>query len=289
MLQFGMKSPPETSLQSSLYNFLVPSAVVKMHSISIIVLIASVFRLSFAIFPNNTNLFDDYPPLCSELNTSMFSIIDEFKSGAHLKSSPRVKRSTRDYTFSFNLTEFDVINLNFTLFLEPGHNISTALINGTLFRILPINYYITAYQFVNRSSGFKEEFVLIEGTRCKVQFDEQIEAYGNVVCWEKASFCRGSEMDCIDNDDVNHLCYDVKTNRGKNRRDSGDYYLVELGEKIYWRSHLKHFIFEDGTYLTANATLNKWSCTEYGTLVLCDLIYYGEGGGSVQLLETLAG
>lgn len=146
---------------------------------------------------------------------------------------------------------------------------------------------------MNRSSGFQEEFVLIEGSRCKVQYDKKIEAYENVVCWEKPSFCRGSEIDCIKNDDVNHLCYDVNTNRGRKpaeqESDTADHYLVEVGEKVYWRSHLKHFIFEDGTYLTANATLHKWNCNEDGSLVLCNLIFYGEGGGSVQLLKSIAG
>lgn len=262
-----------------------------MHSISIIVLVASVVQVSFAIFPNNTNLFAEYPPLCSELNSSMFSMIEDFISRAQPPSRP--KRSIQDYTFSFNLTQSDVVNLNFTLNLETNQNVSSALINATLFRILPINYYITAYQFVNRSSGFQEEFVLIEGTRCKVQFDKEIGAYDNVVCWEKPSFCRGSEIDCIKNDDVNHLCYDVKTNRGRKpveqNGDTSDHYLMEVGEKLYWRSHLKHIIFEDGTYLTAMATLNKWNCKEVGRLVLCDLIYYGEGGGTVQLLKSIAG
>lgn len=262
-----------------------------MHSISIIVLIASVVQVSFAIFPNHTNLFAEYPPLCSELNSSMFSMIEDFMSGA--QSTARSKRSTKDYTFAFNITQSDVVNLNFTLNLEANQNVSSALINGTLFEILPINYYITAYQFVNRSSGLQEEFVLIEGTRCKVQFDRKIGAYDKVVCWEKPSFCRGSEIDCIKNDDVNHLCYDVKTNRGRkpieHDSETADHYLMEVGEKLYWRSHLKHFIFDDGTYSTAMATLNKWDCKEDGALVLCDLIYYGGGGGSVQLLKSIAG
>lgn len=263
-----------------------------MHSISIIVLIVSVVSVSCdEIFPNNTNLFADYPKLCSELNSSMFTMIEDFVSGT--QSTSKSKRSTQDYTFSFNITHSDVVNLNFSLSLDPGLNVSSVMPNGTLFSILPINYYVTAYEFVNRSSGFREEFVLIEGTRCKVQYDKKIEAYGNVVCWEKPSFCRGSEIDCINNDDADHLCYDVKTASGQKPVQQGsdnvDHYLVEIGEKIYWRSHLKHFIFEDGTYSTAKATLDKWNCKEEGTLVLCDLIFYGEGGGSVQLLKSIAG
>lgn len=115
-----MTSESDNSFQQTHFESI--KLVTKMHSITIIALIASAVSANCEIFPNNTNLFANYPALCAELNSSMFSLIEDFISGT--PSTSRSKRSTKDYTFSFNLTQSDVINLNFTLNLEPDQNAS---------------------------------------------------------------------------------------------------------------------------------------------------------------------
>lgn len=138
-----------------------------MHSILIIVVVmASVLGIGSQILPSN--LFKDHPSLCSELSSTMSEMFKDY----NVDPSKLVQRSkreiTEDFQFvssqllsrrnrssAFNVFRFQIPKcddpFNVTLKFDSGLNVSSIVPNGTLLNLLPMEYHVTEFRFINRS------------------------------------------------------------------------------------------------------------------------------------------
>lgn len=251
------------------------------------------------IFPQDPKMFDDHPELCKNIYSEMWSLRDALKMMSREEitdkmANPRMKRDVAKeiYNFTFIYDHDPDRFLNLNLKLDSGQMVSSMMTEGTLQNVLPINYKVTWYSFTNGSEE-NDNYVLIEGKRCKFQYDESSGKFGDEICWDKPSICKGWIDECIVNDDVDYLCYDTESNDGKRVFDTTvEYSSTDFGEKLYWFTHLSYFIFDDGSYVSAGRTLNVWDCYQNGLSVVCDKTnksYDYDGDGlDASLLDTVS-
>lgn len=253
------------------------NTTVDMRHWTVIVAILSTAVSVWSILPTDPSMFDDHPELCKTIYSDMMSLRDASRIIPKAAVTERLKRKTREtkgdiYNFTF-IYEHDpdkFLNVKLNLRLDPGQTVASLMPEGTLLNILPINYKLTWYSFTLEPNR-NDDFILIEGKRCKFQYDRDLKTYREEVCWEKPSICRGWIDECIANDDIDHLCYDTVSKEGK--RDSGcssELYSSDLGEKLYWFTHSSYFIYDDGTYFSANRSLDIWDCQQDGFSVVCN-------------------
>lgn len=237
----------------------------------------------------NKNLFKRDQELCKKLNRSYFS-------GAEL---PKIEYEEynllhNNYTLPGNWFDVEGVECNdlvtktfvFNYKGESSVGISTKLprdadvnelmLDKTVRKIFPVNYKITDYEY--------NTHFLIEGERCKAQYDKASNKLINKRCWNTPSFCRGSRANCILNDDENRFCYDAYTGEGLGERKPGEvFYSMDIGERLYWALHARNY--RDGE--NSDVWYYKWDCKDSGKYVFCDFITDGEY--PLLILKTLSG
>lgn len=289
-----------------------------MHS-SLWLVILSTSVVLCVSFPFNG--LQDIPELCLKLNNTF---IEEFESlGVSLEEffnssqseynlnpkTPKAEEiffnqthlilkpeSSEHYTFRFLMGVW-----NFTIQFDSSANISSIVPNGTLAELLPMDYHITRYAFPPKIYFYvpenteEEIFHIIEGTRCKFSFNNDTGADGKEVCWNTPSICRGNFSKCIENDDIDHFCYDDISQEGtKPPTEDTEVHWTEIALSIYWKKLATYFIRENKTIEFHEASLKEWVCREYGgkgiTFYCEPKWFYSPGSlyGSLAL-KTLSG
>lgn len=240
---------------------------------------------------SNKNLFSSDQELCKKLNKSLFDNAElpkvEFEEYNLLRNDYTLPGNFFDVegvesnnlvtkTFVFNYKDESTVEI--TTKLPRDANISELMLDKTVRKIFPVNYKITDYKF--------NEYFLIEGERCKAQYDKASNKLINKRCWNTPSFCRGSRANCILNDDENRLCYDAYTGEGGGRRRPGEvFYSMDIGERIYWTLHARNYMNEGEE--NSDVWYYKWECKDSGKYVFCDFITDGEY--PLLILKTLSG
>lgn len=285
-------------------------------------LILSIFVISVSCnLPRDPNMFSEHPPLCEDIyedmNDRIYRIIQAAKVLGPQKSigwedvryenllklkaeySQNFTGPAEYYKFSFNKSSSEpLLNLTLKINLHKGQNISSLMPENTLLFILPVNYNVTVFHFERDGEIKPPRFVLIQGRRCKYQYNKEENLYENVTCWEEPSLCRGSLDACLDNDDADHLCFDEDTSEGKIILDPANVfeYSTTISRKIFWQSHLTHYILQYGKFLTQVPKINKWSCEEVLDVtneIFCTILDggfgFGFGGATLKTLSGYAG
>lgn len=234
------------------------------------------------------NLFNSEQELCQRLNKTLKSALHgdiSWKTrddGVRTESSSYVlpgnffdlegKQSNDLVTkhFTFNYDPVRKLALNITTKLPRQANINELMRDGTVRTIFPVNYQISEYTYDN--DGVKASFYLIQGERCKAKYNRKRGILTNKRCWNTPSLCRGSQGECLMNDDENVDCYDAVTGEGKKQDRSNEiHYSVEIGERIYWKSHFNMNLYHASG---SDHSLYKWKCTDQGEHVTCDYVDY---------------
>ncbi|KAL5279395.1 hypothetical protein ACFFRR_003789 [Megaselia abdita] len=250
----------------------------------------------------NEKLFNSNQELCKALNKTLN---DERAKRVERKFSPQSEDSfdtfvlpgnyldvegdntedwvTKHFVFNYRLPlvyNHDKPVLNITTKIHPNTTIKDLMSDGTLRNIFPINYRIT--EFYDVKSYFP--YYLIEGERCKAEYDQETKKLTNRKCWTTPSFCRGLRGNCILNDDENSLCYDMHSEEGKGETNLQEiHYSLHIGERIFWNVH-----FNPAQTNTMSYWLMRWNCTEIDEHVFCDYIDDG-GRPHLTVLKTLSG
>lgn len=186
---------------------------------------------------------------------------------------------TKNFVFNYRMPfvyghENSVLNISTKI--PKNASIKDLMSDGTVRNILPVNYRITKFYTKDYVS-----FYLIEGERCKAQYDRETKKLVNRRCWKTPSFCRGFLGNCILNDDEDSLCYDVSTQEGKRPDKPEDiHYSVNIGERVYWNVHMEPGI--------SDYWLIRWNCKEEVDYVFCDYIDDGDRP-HITVLKTLSG
>lgn len=260
-----------------------------MHSTAILIIFA-VISLSTSFLLNQT-LFNGYPPLCSELNTTMYERIDKIlkmpQSTNVVKSRP--KRALNQYKLSFNNLFVNDKNLSFSIILPKGYNLKY-LKDNKFPNYTPLSYNITVFHFLPFPTELN--FVLIEGKRCKYKFNGKINQYEAFKCWEKPSFCQGSIEACLVNDDEDSLCYDEISKRGERVQSSSDSSLPNVAGKVFLE-HLDfthYYVLNDGRVNFKTDIFYYWDCEEMkDKLGFCELFAFSWYKYDLKSLKTLSG
>lgn len=248
--------------------------------------------------------FDDlFEDLKSKFERSKRAINQDFYfNSTHLIDQRR--RSNRHYVFHFEIGALECDKKwNFTVQLDSSVNINSIVPTGTLAEILPMDYRAKKIKFVDGPPDYRGDFegptfYVMEGSRCK-----KTGPYDNLVCWDKPSLCRGAKgdfwdnKDCINNDDVDHLCYDTESKKGKNPNSKDpqklEVHWAEIAESIYWAGITTHEVFPNGTIRSYDATLQEWKCTQSsveGVNFFCEPSWKPSCGGfDTKVLKTLSG
>lgn len=180
----------------------------------------------------------------------------------------------KKFVFDYGQFGYGVPVLNITTKLPRNSNLSELVPEGIVTNIFPVNYRITAFY----SPGYAS-YYLIEGERCKADFDKKSQKLTNRRCWSTPSFCKGWRGDCILNDDENALCYNLDTLAGKREEKPDEvHYSILIGEMLYWKyiTNEPYFFY-------------RWNCTDLKEYVQCIYIDTHDPRPHITLLKTLSG
>lgn len=267
----------------------------------LVVLAVSAVYCNSQIFPFSA--FENHPELCKDLSEKLY---EDFKSsGQNLKTlyerdwsefrsmklteKPKKpvtenfffnsthiisKRGEPHYTFRFLIGVRDrQPRWNLTVQFDSTANISSIVPKGTLEDLLPMDTYITKYVFpedlvhVQFGESIGSVYHLIEGTRCKLLFNNETVPNGKVVCWDSPSLCRGhyTMKRCIANDDIDYLCLDSISQEGTpfwGHTSDLERHWTKLAGTIYWAKPAIHFIYKNQTIESHKPELTEWMCSE---------------------------
>lgn len=223
---------------------------------------------------------------------------DFFINSTHLISKRGDPSEHRKFKFEIK-DYYDEKAWNLTIEFDSSANTSSIVPKGSLVQLLPMDFYITQYVFTEMTeegtTTFQSMFHLIEGTRCKTSFDKKTGSNGNEVCWKDPSICRGPNKikECIENDDIDYLCYDKESQKGKKPvNEDTEVHWMEIAWRIFWHKPAVHYIHKDNTIESFKPRPIQWFCLkaeEEGLDFYCRAIPDKRPAYGTISLKTLSG
>lgn len=154
----------------------------------------------------------------------------------------------------------------------------------------PIHFFLPTF-YISRVKfrEFPEEFVAIEGLRCKWRCSKDTKKCEKLTCWNKPTICMGDYRECL-KQDGDGLCINIS---GKNENPSNhedDNYFEYTSTYIADNIGLPYQSYEitSGGYVENYSEEKRWSCGLQGNVVYCrySIVY---STYSPMLLKTTAG